>query len=125
MFLYSGIYSIFFFPVWALVLVSYVKFWKNLEVVDLDYPSSKKNFESCSFLANQNKWKKIYSDSKTIIIETPASGFTSFGERVTILFDQPSMRINSRPSPSRRFSVATFGRNKMNVESVKKVCVRS
>jgi len=55
-------------------------------------------------------------NGKVIIAKTHPSLFSgSWGERITIIFDEDKVLVNSICDPDRRSSVVSMGRNKMNM----------
>ncbi len=58
-------------------------------------------------------------DEKIIIAKTHPSIFSgSWGEQITILFDDDRILINSICDPDKKSSVVSMGRNKKNVSKL-------
>lgn len=76
-------------------------------------------------IANELEWKPYVKNKKIIIAKThPGFLSGSWGEQITILFDQNRILVNSICDPSKQSSVVSMGRNKQNVnrlvEEIKK-----
>ncbi|PSU34580.1 hypothetical protein [Photobacterium lutimaris] len=105
----------------CVALMSVAFFWKsrrNLQLLDTGYPASEKNFTNCQRVAVLHCWKTVSSlNMVRLEFETSASS-GSWGELITIIFTPEGIKINSRPSPYKRYSIASFGRNRKNVQMV-------
>ncbi|OYU78922.1 MAG: hypothetical protein CFE23_16400 [Flavobacterium sp. BFFFF1] len=78
---------------------------------------SKENLkEIINRTANELEWHTEIANDKIIVAKTHPKWWTgSWGERITIVFDKSSVMINSICDPSKKASVASFGRNRKNV----------
>ncbi|MDD1796340.1 hypothetical protein LRP50_24780 [Enterovibrio sp. ZSDZ42] len=103
------------------LLISVVFFWKskhNLILLNTKYPPSKTNFHNCKNAAIIYGWHTVSEiDMVKLEFETNAS-LSSWGELITVLFTSSGILINSRPSPLRRPSLITMGRNKNNLQKL-------
>ena len=76
-------------------------------------------------VANELEWIPFVKNKKIIIAKTFPSFFSgSWGEQITILFDENRILVNSICDPKQRSSVVSMGRNKKNmkrlIEEIKK-----
>lgn len=91
----------------------------NLKVVALNVPGSSQNFQICLEEIEKQNWEILEStDNSEIIAETKRT-WRSWGELVTIRFEEDNIYINSRPSPYKKSSVATWGKNKININIIR------
>lgn len=69
--------------------------------------------------AKELEWYPEVINEKIIIAKTHPKWWTgSWGEQITIIFDKSRIMINSICDPSRKASVASMGRNRMNVNTL-------
>ena len=76
-------------------------------------------------VANELEWNLSFSNSKAIVAKTyPGFLSGSWGEQITILFDNGKVLVNSICDPAKRSSITSMGRNKQNenklIEEIKK-----
>lgn len=91
----------------------------NLKVVALNMPGTSGNFQICLSTIMSQEWEILdCTDNLEIVAETKGS-WRSWGELVTIAFSENNIFINSRPSPHRKSSVATWGKNKININIIR------
>lgn len=70
-------------------------------------------------VANELEWVKTTSNDKVYIAKTNPTFFSgSWGEQITILFDQNKILINSICRLDKRPSVVSMGRNRQNVKTL-------
>lgn len=93
---------------------------QNLRVVTLDKPGTKENFDLCIAAIKENEWEIRESDDSSEILAHTKATWRSWGELVTITFSEQTITINSRPSPYKKSSVATWGKNNINISIIKK-----
>ena len=68
-------------------------------------------------VGKQLEWHLMQANNKCIIAKTRPSFFSgSWGEQITILFDNGKILANSICDPNRGSSVVSMGRNKENIE---------
>lgn len=66
-------------------------------------------------VANELEWTPYVANKKMIIIKTHPSFFSgSWGEQITILFDNNRILVNSICDPEKQSSIVSMGRNKKN-----------
>ncbi|PMN93190.1 hypothetical protein [Enterovibrio norvegicus] len=103
------------------LVVSILVFWKskrNLLLKDTRYPSNEINYKNCKKAAVIHGWGTV-SDIEMARLEfETAASLGSWGELITILFTSTGIYINSRPSPTKRPSIVTLGKNKLNEQKV-------
>lgn len=63
------------------------------------------------------KWKPLVNEEDIFIAETSAGWTGSWGERITIIFDENRILINSVCNPAGPSSIASMGRNRKNTQS--------
>jgi hypothetical protein len=62
------------------------------------------------------KWSPHFSDDQVIIAQTfPGFLSGSWGEQITIMFDNQKIHINSICNPDNRGSIFSYGRNQKNI----------
>ena len=67
-------------------------------------------------VANELEWIVYVKNKKLVIAKTQPSFFSgSWGEQITILFDENRILVNSICDPSKRSSVVSMGRNNKNM----------
>ncbi|WP_431106806.1 hypothetical protein [Winogradskyella poriferorum] len=76
-------------------------------------------------VAEELEWHLHFSNSKAIVAKThPGFLSGSWGEQITILFDNRKVLVNSICDPEKKSSVVSMGRNKQNenklIEEIKK-----
>jgi hypothetical protein len=59
-------------------------------------------------------WQEVINTSKVFSAKTPFSG-ESWGEEITIIFDEKNILINSICDTNKKSSVVSYGRNRQNV----------
>ena len=103
------------------IVMSILFFWKckrNFLLRKTGYPSNEVNYQNCKKAAVIHGWGTV-SDIKMVRLEfeTTAS-LGSWGELITIVFTSTGIYINSRPSPLKRPSIVTLGKNSANEQKV-------
>ncbi len=73
-------------------------------------------YDALTKTAKELNWNFVYG-TDNIAVAKRKGGFTtgSWGEQITVIFDNNQVLINSICDPDRRSSIASFGRNKQNV----------
>ncbi|MFN8712784.1 MAG: hypothetical protein ACK5Z2_08015 [Bacteroidota bacterium] len=76
-------------------------------------------------VANELEWIPIFANEKVIVVKTSPGFFSgSWGEQITILFDNKRILVNSICDPDKQSSLVSMGRNKKNmnrlIEEIKK-----
>jgi hypothetical protein len=76
-------------------------------------------------VANELEWIPIFANEKVIVAKTSPGFFSgSWGEQITILFDDKRILVNSICDPDKQSSLVSMGRNKKNmnrlIEAIKK-----
>lgn len=77
------------------------------------------NFESCLEVANSEKWTIVEIDKPDKVIFETNFSWRSWGELVTIIFEKNHILVNSRPSPYKKTSIATLGKNTINIDIIR------
>ncbi|NAW84448.1 hypothetical protein CAG69_20710 [Vibrio sp. V43_P6S15P86] len=124
----SGVFVTFYLVMLGSVLlallslvISILVLWKskrNLLLKNTGYPSSETNYKNCKKAAALHGWGTV-SDIKMVRLEfETAASLSSRGELITIMFTSTGIYINSRPSPTKRPSIVTLGKNKLNEQKV-------
>ncbi|MDD9173871.1 hypothetical protein ERW49_09720 [Aliivibrio finisterrensis] len=104
----------------ALIISIYIfrKVKRNLLLRNTGYPSNLANYQNCKSAAIINGWSMV-SDVEMVRLEFESSStLGSWGELITIMFTSNGILINSRPSPLKRASITSLGRNRMNEQKV-------
>jgi hypothetical protein len=91
----------------------------NLKVVALNEPGTSKNFQICLNAAKSQEWEILDCTENLVIVAETKRTWRSWGELVTITFSENNIFINSRPSPYKKSSVATWGKNKININIIR------
>lgn len=91
---------------------------KSLKLTSIKTNISRKEFdEIIQKISDKYGWEISVNTSKEIIAKTPFSG-RSWGEQVTIIFDENNLLINSICDPEKRTSVVSYGRNDQNIRLI-------
>jgi hypothetical protein len=70
-------------------------------------------------VAEELEWQIILKNSKRIVAKTYPSFFSgSWGEQITIIFDNRKVLVNSICDPDKKSSVVSMGRNKQNEDKL-------
>jgi hypothetical protein len=107
-------------PFALLAIAFHMKHRKNLKVVTLDKPGNSLNFEKCVAVIKEQNWEIIELNRDTKILAHTNGSWRSWGELVSIDFLSQEIRINSRPSPYKKASIATWGKSNENIQVIKK-----
>jgi hypothetical protein len=89
---------------------------KRLKFKEVKTSLSRKELnEIIERIANELEWTLFFKNSKVIVAKTHPSFFSgSWGEQITILFDNRKVLVNSICDPDKQTSVVSMGRNKQN-----------
>ncbi len=110
-----------FFPMFIIVgVIFYFIQKKRLKLTSIKTNISREEFnEIVEKISKKYGWQISTNTSKEIIAKTPFSG-KSWGEQVTIIFDEHNLLVNSICDPTKKTSVVSFGRNAQNVRLIAK-----
>ncbi|MBX2837945.1 MAG: hypothetical protein KTR35_13895 [Gammaproteobacteria bacterium] len=123
--IYFGIVQVpLFILVFASVcLVSFLMHWKqksNLRWHEYTLRGSANYYERCRTVMERENWViRDFDEGKHLVARTPRSA-ASIGEMVTVRFKPKKIQINSRLWPYSVPGLVTFGRNRKNLEILKK-----
>ena len=91
----------------------------NLKVIALNKPGTSANFQICLEAIKKQEWEVLdWTENSEIVAETKRT-WRSWGELVTIRFVEDNIYINSRPSPYKKSSIATWGKNNININIIR------
>jgi hypothetical protein len=77
-------------------------------------------------VAEELEWEIYLKNSKIIVAKTHPSFLSgSWGEQITIIFENGKVLVNSICDPDKRSSVVSMGRNKQNEDKLKKAIVKA
>ena len=78
-----------------------------------------KIYKALTKTAKELNWYFVYG-TEDIAVAKRKGGFTtgSWGEQITVIFDNNQVLINSICDPDKWSSIASFGRNKQNVQTL-------
>jgi len=119
MFDFDSISLIMAVPFILMALGFHFKHKRNFKVVALNVPGTKQNFQICIEEIEKQDWEILESTENSEIIAETKRTWRSWGELVTIRFEEDNIYINSRPSPFKTSSVATLGKNKKNINTIR------
>jgi hypothetical protein len=105
-------------PFSLIAIAFHLKAKNNLKFQILDSPRAKMKFKSCLETVRGEEWKVIEIDEPNKIICETNFSWRSWGELVTIIFEEDHVSVNSRPSPYKMSSVATMGKNTKNIKII-------
>ncbi|RYV02163.1 hypothetical protein SOPP22_11410 [Shewanella sp. OPT22] len=100
-------------------LVSHLKQKTNLKLLLLKSKASLADYDLCIEVIEKNGWEVIESAKGQKIIAQTQKSWRSWGELVTIIFNENSIFVNSRPSPYKMSSLTTWGKSKKNIKNLK------
>lgn len=121
----SGVIWFFIIPTLIGILFFYLQKKKlKFKVVDTNLNKSELN-NIIEKVARELEWNLHFSNSKAIVAKThPEFLSGSWGEQITILFDNGKVLVNSICDLDKESSVVSMGRNKQNenklIEEIKK-----
>lgn len=98
----------------------YFKQKNSLRFQVYQYSGNRDNiFKILEELATRNDWTIEMKSYNAFIAETNPGFFSgSWGEQVTILFNEKNIYLNSICSLNKKASIASYGRNKANVQLI-------
>lgn len=100
---------------------------RGLKMVEIKHSLNRKQIDSIlKKLSKELAWTTLKSNDEHFIAQTSPSSFIGKrGERITILFDEGKIWVNSISDPSKRGSVLFMARNKKHIERLKAEIGRS
>ena len=70
-------------------------------------------------IAKRNNWEVKHNTKTFIMLRThPPFWSGSWGEQITLLFDDGTVWVNSICDPNKRTSIVSMGRNKENIQTL-------
>ena len=112
-------------PFTLMALGFHFKQKENLKVIALNFPGTSANYMICLEEIIKHDWEVLESKENSEIIAETKRTWRSWGELITIKFEKDNIYINSRPSPYKRSSIATWGKNKININIIRSALGRS
>ena len=76
------------------------------------------DYEKCIALAQSKGWEILATEKKQKIVAHTSGTWRSWGELVIINFYDNCLLVNSRPSPFKKASIVTWGKNRINFRAI-------
>ncbi|GIU46794.1 hypothetical protein TUM3794_39800 [Shewanella colwelliana] len=105
-------------PFSLMALFFHLKHKANTSFKEMKTVGNKSVYDKCKEIARSNGWELLVTEEEQLIIAHTKGSWRSWGELVTFKFQGDLLLVNSRPSPFKKASIVTWGKNRINLKAV-------
>ena len=105
-------------PFLLMSLLFHLKHKKNISFKCVEVQNVNEAFHKCLEEINSLNWEIVVQIPDSRIVAHTKSSWRSWGELITLCFEENRLLINSRPSPFKKASILTWGKNRSNLKAI-------